>query len=285
MKPLVLLLLFMGVNMCYSQSHYKSISTYTINKRYDTVASTQHLFDGSGRLTYESASGKGNKNQRTSFSYSEDGTIAYGLTTCKNGDSTWHWLYYTDNKLTAKRTTTYNASLHQWEDTIVSAYTYNDAGSILEEQLWHKKNEHGNIILNTWNTNRKTYTYNNIGQLLNSKSYYIYSLNDWDKELLKTKADRQQDTILLTSVKYNYKAKGYTRIGYDINKIDPYDTVNVKYEFDKFDRIIKETEKVKSILSGTVIRTYSYHPEKRIDREIYYDAADKLQRVKIYMYK
>lgn len=285
MKVLFTILLLLTVDSVFSQTLNQSVSIYTINKRYDTVASTTQLFNSHDRLTYESATGKGNKNQETSFSYNEDGSVAYGLTTGKNGDSTWHWHYYTDNKLTAQRTTTYNAALHQWEDTIVSAYTYNDAGNIIEEQLWHKKNEHGSIVLNTWNTNRRTYTYNNIGQLLTYKSYYIYSLNDWDKELLKTKTDRQQDTILLTSLKYEYKAKGYTRINYDINQIDPYDTVNVKYEFDKFDRIIKETERVKSILSGTVIRTYSYHPQKRIDREIYYDAADKLQRVKMYMYE
>ncbi len=283
MKLLVQLLLLMAINICNAQSPYKSISTYTLNKRYDTVAQTKELFDSNSRLVYEMQAGKSYKSHESMYAYAD--SSGNGLTIYKNGDSVWHWFYYTGNKLSAQRATKYNASQHQWEDTLVSSYRYNDAGQITEELIWHKKNEHGNIMLNTWNTNRILYTYNNVGKLLSRKAYYIYSLNDWDKELLKTKADRQQDTIRLTSVSFDYKPNGYTQINYDINQVDPYDTISVKYEFDKFNRVYKETERKKSILSETIIRTYSYHPEKRIDREIYYNAADKLQRVKIYVYE
>ncbi len=283
MKLLVQLLLLMAINICNAQSPYKSIFTYTLNKRYDTVAQTKELFDSNSRLVYEMQACKSCKSHESMYAHAD--SSGNGLTIYKNGDSVWHWFYYTGNKLSAQRATKYNASQHQWEDTLVSSYRYNDAGQITEELIWHKKNEQGNIILNTWNTNRILYTYNNVGKLLSKKTYYIYSLNDWDKVLLKNKADRLEDTIKLTSTTYTYKPKGYTRINYDINNIDLYDTTYVTYEFDKFNRVTKETERTKSILSPSTIRTYSYHPEKRIDREVYYNAADKLQRVKIYVYE
>lgn len=285
MKLLVQLLLLMSINICSAQLHYRRLSTYTLNKYYDTISHTEQLFDSNGRLMNETQSGKEYKDQQTRYTYSSDGSTSIGLTIYKNGDSTWLWHHYTSNRLTTLRTTMYNATKQHWEDTLITSYTYNDAGNIVEEQIWHKKNVYGDIILNTWNTNRIIYTYDNLGKLLSKKTYYVYSLNDWDRELLKNKADRQEDTIKLSSTTYHYKPKGYTCINYNINNIDLYDTTFVTYEFDKFNRVIKETERTKSILSASVIRTYSYHPEKRIDREIYYNAADKLRRVKIYVYE
>lgn len=283
MKGLITSVTLLTSICAYSQSRCNKLFTYTLDKHYDTVARTEQIFDSTGRIVLEKQTGIGYKNQVSTFSYNN--LSGNGLTVYKNGDSLRSWLYYADDKLSIKRTTLYNSSKQQWEDTLVTAYIYNDAGNIVEEQIWHKKNESGSIILNTWNTNRIIYSYDNLGKLLGKKTYYIYSLNDWDKELLKSKADRLQDTIKLTATTYSYNTKGYTRINYNINNIDLYDTAYVKYEFDKFNRVIKESEKTKSILSGTVIRTYSYHPEKRIDREIYYNAADKLQRVKIYVYE
>lgn len=285
MKLLVQLLLLMAINICSAQSPYRRISTYSLNKYYDTISHTEQLFNSNGRLVNETQIGKEYKDKQTRYSHSSDGSTSIGLTIYKNGDSTWLWHNYTSNRLTTLRNTTYNASKQQWEDTLITTYTYNDAGNIIEELIWHKKNVFGDVILNTWNINRIIYSYDNIGKLLGKKTYYIYSLNDWDVELLKNKADRLEDTIKLTSTTYNYTPKGYTRINYNINNIDLYDTTYIKYEFDKFNRVIKESEKTKSILSGNIIRTYSYHPEKRIDREIYYNAADKLQRVKIYVYE
>ncbi|HLO70126.1 MAG TPA: hypothetical protein VK167_04615 [Flavipsychrobacter sp.] len=283
MKGLIAALILLTSICAYSQSVYNKSFTYTLDKHYDTVARTEQIFDSTGRIVLEKQTGRGYKNQVSTFSYNN--LSGNGLTVYKNGDSLWSWLYYADDKLSIKRTTLYNASKQQWEDTLVTTYTYNDAGNIIEELIWHKKNVYGDIILNTWNTNRIIYSYDNLGKLLSKKTYYIYSLNDWDRELLKSKTDRLQDTIKLTATTYNYNTKGYTRINYNINNIDLYDTAYVKYEFDKFNRIIKETERTESILSASAIRTYSYHPEKRIDREIYYNAADKLQRVKIYVYE
>lgn len=283
MKGLITLVTLLTSICAYSQSHCNKLVTYTLDKHYDTVAQTEQIFDSTGRIVLEKQTSIGNKNHVSIFSYNN--LSGNGLTVYKNGDSLWSWLYYADDKLSTKRTTLYNASKQQWEDTLMTTYTYNDAGNIIEELIWHKKNVYGDIILNTWNTNRIIYSYDNLGKLLSKKTYYIYSLNDWDKELLKSKADRLEDTIKLTATEYSYNTKGYTRINYNINNIDLYDTAYVKYEFDKFNRMIKESEKTKSILSGNIIRTYSYHPEKRIDREIYYNAADKLQRVKIYVYE
>lgn len=283
MKGLIAALILLTSICAYSRSVYNKSFTYILDKHYDTVARTEQIFDSTGRIVLEKQAGKGYKNQVSTFRYNN--LSGNGLTVYKNGDSLWSWLYYADDKLSIKRTTFYSASKQQWEDTLVNTYTYNDAGNIIEELIWHKKNVYGDIILNTWNTNRIIYSYDNLGKLLSQKTYYIYSLNDWDVELLKNKADRLEDTIKLTSTTYNYTPKGYTRINYNINNIDLYDTVYVKYEFDKFNRVIKESEKTKSILSGDIIRTYSYHPEKRIDREIYYNAADKLQSVKIYVYE
>lgn len=285
MKYLFLLIAILNTINSYSQDTYKTCTIYTINSKYDTTNITQYSYNKQGFVTLSTKYYNNTKRIETIYNFSEDGLSCYGLTTSKNGDTTWHRQHYNNNKLTTQRTTSYNADRQQWEDTLVYNYTYNDAGQIAEELIWHKKNEYGDIILNTWNTNRITYTYNNLGKLINKKEYYIYDLNDWDKELLKNKSDRLEDTIKLTSTTYNYKPNGYTRIDYNINNIDLYDTAYVTYEFDKFNRVIKETERSKSILSGFIIRTYSYHPEKRLDREIYYNAADKLQRVKIYVYE
>lgn len=283
MKGLITALILLTSICAYSQSIYNKSFTYTLDKHYDTVARTEQIFDSTDRIVLEKQTGKGYKSQVSTFNYNN--LSGNGLTVYKNGDSLWSWLYYADDKLSIKRTTLYNASKQKWADTLVSTYLYNEAGQLTEEVIWHKKNVYGDIILNTWNTNRIVYEYDNVGKLLSKKEYYIYSLNDWDKELLINKADRLEDTIKLTSTTYTYKPKGYTRINYDINNIDLYDTTYVTYEFDKFNRVTKETERTKSILSPSTIRTYSYHPERRIDREVYYNAADKLQCVKIYVYQ
>ena len=285
MKYLFILIAILNTINSYSQDAYKTCTIYTVNRKYDTTNITRYSYNTKGLITQETKYHNKTKRSETNYIFSENGLSCYGLTTSQNGDSTWHWQNYNNNILTTLRTTSFKADIQKWGDTLMHSYTYNDAGHIAEELIWHKKNVYGDIILNTWNTNRITYTYNNLGKLLSKKEYYIYSLNDWDKELLKSKADRLEDTIKLKSATYNYKHNGYTRINYDINNIDLYDTVYVTYEFDRFNRVIKETELNKSVLSESVIRTYSYHPEKRQDREIYYNAADKLQRVKIYVYE
>lgn len=281
-KGLITPLLLLASCYVYGQSVYTKIYTYTLNKKYDTIYTSKQVFDVSGRQLQET---KGHREKKIETKYYNTDSTSIGISIYENGDTLFSLSHYTNNILTAKRSTKYNANQHQWEDTLVSTYTYNNAGQPIEELIWHKKNEQGNIILNTWNTNRIIYNYDNVGKLLSKKTYYIYSLNDWDKELLKNKADRLEDTIKLTSSTYTYKPKGYTRIDYDINNIELYDTAYITYEFDKFNRVYKEIERKKSILSETTIRTYSYHPEKRIDREIYYNAADKLQRVNIYVYE
>ena len=285
MKYLFLLIAIFNTINSYSQDTHTSCTIYTVNGKYDTTNIAQYSNNKQGLVAQETKYYNKTKRSDTKYTFSEDGLSCYGLTTSQNGDSTWHWQSYNNNKLTTLRTTNYKADRQKWGDTLIHSYTYNDAGHIAEELIWYKKNVFGEIILNTWNTNRITYTYNNLGKLLSKKEYYIYSLNDWDKELLKNKADRLEDTIKLKSTTYNYKPKGYTRINYDINNIDLYDTAYVMYEFDKFNRVVKETERTKSVLSESIIRTYSYHPEKRQDREIYYNAADKLQRVKIFVYE
>jgi|GEM_PF-3036253 len=282
MKGLITVLLLLATCNVYCQSVYTKVCIYTLNKKYDTTYTSKQIYDVNGRLLQES---KGHREKKIETTYYNTDSSSFGISVYGNGDTLFSWMYYTENIVTAKRSTKYNADKHQWEDTLVSTYTYNDAGKLTEELIRHKKNERGNIILYTWNTNRIIYNYDNVGKLLSKKTYYIYSLNDWDRELLKNKADRLEDTIKLTSTTYTYKPKGYTRINYDINNIDLYDTTYVTYEFDRFNRIIKETERTQSIHSPSTIRTYSYHPERRIDREVYYNAADKLQRVKIYVYE
>lgn len=285
MKYLFLLIVIFSTINSYSQDTYKTCNIYTVNGKYDTTNITQYSYNKQGLVTQAIKYYNNTKRSETIYTFSEDDLSCYGLTASRNGDSIWHWLNYNNNKLTKQITTSYQADKQRWGDTIINTYTYNEAGQIAEELIWHKKNEHGDIILNTWNTNRILYSYDNRGKLLSKKEYYIYNLNDWDKEILKSKADRLEDTIKLACTTYNYKPEGYIRINYNINNIDLYDTAYVNFEFDKFHRVVKETERTQSVLSGSVIRTYSYHPEKRLDREIYYNAADKLQRVKIYVYE